>query len=815
MAVAKGSEDNVQLTGAAGISPEDQQDIFRQIELVAAQNRIQVGPELMAVKASKRGLLVPLLVNFGGLLVLAIGLFTLYFVFRQTEEVQAGNRVVVQSAEGKVLEELKKQAESQLVAKDKELAEIQAQMAALNKERNDLRANMDAKVASKETELRQKLQQELETERKRLQDAGFSQAKIEEKLREFEKQKNAEFQKELAAFQKKAEEDRQAHEAELKKQAAENQKKIDDLAALRQKIVNEAKQKQADIQAELDKKNSELQNLKAAANQELGAAQAELGKLNDQKARTASAENQISGLMMKVSQAIQGRRYPEAIKVLASLVEFLDQDVIRTLPDLQRRRESDLFLANTLTDLLTREQARLEAEARKTEAPSGPLEAIKAAAVEAEQALSEGRTAAAEAAYNKALNLIPEVLAGHQYFLDKVLTAEKRRQQVFVNVVSQADAALGAGRFEESLNLYGQALDYLPLEPDRRDALIARYAQAVSGADLAANEKDLSAAVAQAQALQKKGQTAEAFEAWLVLLDRDPKGKTLKAVTAGLREASAALKAANLQTAELTNQMDGLQAALTKLQTQADAAVQEKIAVEKERLALQEQLKSALAERDALAAKNASQAAALAAKPVAAGTTVGPGTPGAATPAATGPAAANAPITDAQALAKIAELERKLAALQAAPAEDPKAKADTVPLAEYQKAQDEIKRLTPFATNFTQIQKIFQEFTANDDKLDKNKSADVMKSRVYISSFLRTPEVSQVFPDLAKRLQANDKAAQDLTLKESLVNVNEVLARLVQLESKTEKKGYVDSLLKRYTKDAAMTQFLTTLLKTL
>ena len=69
----------------SGISEEDQKDVLRQIERVATQNRMDVRPEEFAVKAAKRGILFPVLVNLVAVIALVGGLGALYFFFQKGE----------------------------------------------------------------------------------------------------------------------------------------------------------------------------------------------------------------------------------------------------------------------------------------------------------------------------------------------------------------------------------------------------------------------------------------------------------------------------------------------------------------------------------------------------------------------------------------------------------------------------------------------------------------------------------------------------------------------------------------------------------
>ena len=75
------------------------------------------------------------------------------------------------------------------------------------------------------------------------------------------------------------------------------------------------------------------------------------------------------------------------------------------------------------------------------------------------------------------------------------LAAEKAREELYRNTIGQADAAMGAERYEEARGLYTQALDikpdetYPPVQIDRIDKLIAERERLRREAELAAQRK--------------------------------------------------------------------------------------------------------------------------------------------------------------------------------------------------------------------------------------------------------------------------------------------------------------------------------------
>ncbi|MEJ5190010.1 MAG: hypothetical protein WHT84_12415, partial [Breznakiellaceae bacterium] len=151
-----------------GISPEDRAEIISQIEKITQQNRQRFDTSSFLVKAQKQGFVFPLVVNMLIIGTTAFGLYGLNMLFSQrtTEIQQTGT--VLSSAEGKLIQEIKKEAEGQLARKDQEISEFQARLAQLEKAQASLISTYEERLAQKEAEFREQIKKEVEQERERL-----------------------------------------------------------------------------------------------------------------------------------------------------------------------------------------------------------------------------------------------------------------------------------------------------------------------------------------------------------------------------------------------------------------------------------------------------------------------------------------------------------------------------------------------------------------------------------------------------------------------------------------------------------------------
>jgi hypothetical protein len=95
----------------SGISKEDQKDILQEIEQAASENKLTAGPQAFVLHAERKGVFMPMLVNLVAVALLAVGGLVLYYFFQRGETTLKEETLTVTSAEGKLIEQLKKEAE--------------------------------------------------------------------------------------------------------------------------------------------------------------------------------------------------------------------------------------------------------------------------------------------------------------------------------------------------------------------------------------------------------------------------------------------------------------------------------------------------------------------------------------------------------------------------------------------------------------------------------------------------------------------------------------------------------------------------------
>jgi len=523
----------------SGISKEDQKEILEEIEKVSRESRISVTPETMAIKAMKKGFLFPLLVNILFVLLLAGGGFTLYTLFQRGETVLMEEGGAIASAEGKLIEELKRESEAALQAKNREINQIQSRLQDIDKQRQELQSGMDEKVAAREAELRSALEAELAAERERLRQQGVSETDITSRLQTLESEKTASFQMELETFRQQAEAERRRQEENLRALQQEYQQDLAQAEADRQRVRQEAEAREAELRTQLEAQTEQLEQATLEA-------KAELNKLAAQQEKQTLAAGQLTGFYSRVKEDLQEGDYDGALEDLQAIREYLDDPSVATLPNILQRREIELFVVDSISSLVEGEMQKTEADTTSLIASADLLNTMKNRVVEGDTLFRQGNIPGAEAKYREALSLIPEIDKAHAYFLARGDDAEQARRQTLRNFLGQAETAFGRGDYNTALDSYTKALAYLPEDAATVEKMIGQVRRA--GYELGITQlrrQDSSNAagpLAAAEVLYNQEEYNDAILGYIELIGRYPNSTQVSSAVEGIRKSVQALE---------------------------------------------------------------------------------------------------------------------------------------------------------------------------------------------------------------------------------------------------------------------------------
>jgi hypothetical protein len=562
---------------ASGIDAKDRAEISARLNELTRKSRINAEPSTFVVKAKKKGVLMPVVVNLATILGVALAVFFLVRVFGKEEAETAENGVALQSTEGKLIAELKKESASQLDAKDRQIAEIQQRMAELDRQKNDLTLSMEARIKAREGELKATMAVEIEAERQRLLAQGLSEAAVQDRIRKFEAEKNAEYSRQIAAFQKQAEAERSAEEARLAAVRAEYEANMAGLADERKKIQAEAQRREESLRASLDAKAASMAAENAQNLAGLEAAKAELARLEDQKKKAAGADEKVAALYASVKKALDEKRYADAALQAAALRSYLDDPEVLALSSMAARRQADVFASESLGELARIQLDRASVDTGKLLRQAELLQSIQNAVAEGRKLADSGDRRGAEARYNEALSLVPDIMAAHSYFLSRSDADNAKRTAALLDSLSAANDAYRARDYAAVAARYEDALAFLPISAEERHDLVSRVMEAGSDASDKARRTSQSKAAKsvldQSQRDLKAGNWEKAYAGFLSILEGFPSSEQAAAAARGARGAfDGMMKETSTGGEESRKQAAELQARVDELTKQVEAA---------------------------------------------------------------------------------------------------------------------------------------------------------------------------------------------------------------------------------------------------
>jgi hypothetical protein len=774
-------DDTLALSEEAGISKEDQKEILAEIDKVAQASRITVSPETMTLKAAKKGFVFPLAVNLMAVLLLAAGGFTLYTLFQRGQTVLMEEGSAITTAEGMLIQELKKESEAKILEKNREISQIQTQLQSIDQQRRDLQMNMDARVKAREEELRAGLEAELAAERDRLRQQGISEQDISTRLKQLEADRNATFQAQLDAFRRQAEEERTRAENNLKSLQAEYESSLAQANRERQQVVEAAKAREAELQSQLDARARTLE-------QESQQARQELNRLSEQRDKEQLAGAQLSGFYGKVKQDMEGGRLEQAVADLEGIRRYLDDPAVATLPSMLQRREIELFVVDSLASLVAVQSRRSEADTSSLIAAVDLLTELKSRVLEGEELARSGQVDQAEVSYRQALALIPEVSRAHAYLLDRAAEAERQRRDTLRGYLQRAEAAFARKDYAGALEAYTSGLAYLPEQQATVDRLVSQVREAGYQLGLERLRREdsgaASAPLARANELFNQGDYAGAVGGYLEVLARYPTSTQSQSAVSSIAQSVRALEqragtsagdtaalrssleAKTREVEELKGRLaasqsgagerqNSLQDRVGELEQELSSRVALIETLQKERAAMEQQVSSLKADIERLRG------------------------------AAEAEAAAHQAETEATAKASAAveaELEQKVARLQRVEQR-------------YQKLVDG-----------------YQEYASREDALLQGRGETALtESKLYLNAFLAASE--EMLPGLWERIKRYDEAFEKAGRSSAIQDVSDILYELSLRDRPEARQLLLQSEQARYRGDGEMQALLEDLLK--
>jgi hypothetical protein len=792
---------------SSGISEEDQKEILTQIEQISQQSRISSSPALLNVKANKRGFFFPVIVNIAALAVLGGGFLTLSAFFKQSESELRSGASGLRSAEGKLIQEIKKETEARLKEKEQEINSIQSRLSEIDKERQELQTNMDSKVKEKEDALRKSLEAELSEERRKLSAQGLSEAAIAERMKKLEDEKASQFNSQLSDFRKDAEAERAKMEANLQKLQSDFQQNLANLNTERQKIAAESRQREDSLRAQLDAQTRALETERTKSKEQLSQAETEIKRLSEQRERTQLVESQIFGFYNTAKSHLSTGNLEEAKRSLTSMKSYLNDESIVNLPGIQRRREIDLVVVDAFTamvdDALRRQRESMSiSDVLKTGAM---VEEIRRTVGQANTAFGAGNLSEAERLYTAALSQVPEVLTSHEYFLKKKVQEQESRIKAVNDGILKAENTFKAGNFRQAVAEYTEALAITPVSG--AGGVLQNIQK--SGYELLTEEqrqfetRNAPAFLTEGNTALNNGRYPQAVAAYVTLLQRYPLSSQAPQAVEGIRKAVDAQnnlmegkgETAAATIASLQREKSSLEATIVSLREshrQELGRLNEDLTRQSAttRTDFDRQITANRQEYDrqlaAVQADNRKERETL----------------------------------ERSFQTRIAELESQVASLRQGQQQD-QAEKDRLSAAAAAprepvippETQRELARLQAVEEELARIKRVYRDYASKEDGVfaGRGEEAGIVEAKLYLDTFLATENIRTSFPGFEDRIKRYDRAFFSAGRNEALMEVADIALRVYTFDSKTDIDRYITEELERQKNNQYMVEYLRTL----
>ncbi len=443
---AQGTPRNEIPVEVEGFSEEERQDIVNQIDQVARSNRLGASESFSNIQPQKKGSLFPLVVNLLALVLIGAGIFGANYYFnRQIEALSIESRQL-ESAEGTILEAVKKESEEQLNAKEAEISQIREDLQQIAQQRQSLQENMLAQIEAKEQQLRNDLEATLRQERQRLESQGVSSQELEERLQEFRLQQEQEYQAALQDYRR-----------ESNQQLAEKEQELQEAQATAEQILAEANREKAEILENTQQREAELRQQFETERERLTAEtseiQQELESLSEIRSNEQLYRDQINGMYRSIQQALEQGNRQTAQARITDLREFLQNISIQDAPSLAKQMDIDQFMIDLLEEqslnTTTTEPDESLLESAKT------ISALRTTVAEAQKLQQEGNLYEAKRFYNRATELIPAVSTAVTQLenINREEQADRIRQ-----LLSDGESAVENEQYDQAIEAFTSAV---------------------------------------------------------------------------------------------------------------------------------------------------------------------------------------------------------------------------------------------------------------------------------------------------------------------------------------------------------------------
>ena len=452
----------------ADLAARKEAEVMAEMDSILESSRLEITATTLSFSARSSGILFPVLINLGALLLLAV-LGTFFFLRLNQDEISLVNRnTQLSSAEGLIIEALREASELELSRKENQILSIQGKL----KEAEDNRASLIAELGQErsllEERLKAELDQELEAERQRLLTAGLGSAVISSRMAAFEEQRQNEFQSRLSALH-----------TDFDKQLAERSAQFDSEMEAYHLSLDQARNQQEAIKRTLEQQLTEArrdtQRALSTMDAERSAAMEQLETLGRQQENAKLIEGRILTMYDSVNIYLRQEDYQAALAELDRLEYFLGTPEAQRVASVAERQKTEQFLVSSLRRLIHNERVPDSPQIPDLDPFSSGhplLDAITNRVEEGNRLYAEGRFEAAKAEYTAALAQIPQLDEGYARLQEMASRQLAQERALLEQQLAVATALYKNNQYLASVEKYRQALDYMERENPRLSLML-------------------------------------------------------------------------------------------------------------------------------------------------------------------------------------------------------------------------------------------------------------------------------------------------------------------------------------------------------
>ncbi len=390
----------------AWLSTNEQLEIMSELSALGVRKGFKASDETFSFTAGRNDRRLPLLVNVAAIGLLLLAGAGLYLFFSQRERYLTSGQAVVLTAEGVLLEAVRRDAQAQIGQKNREIADIRQKLSSLGQEQEQLRLAGDARLRQREEELQAAMNRTLEAEREKLKSRGLSAQELELQLRRLQEQLDGRNQQDLEALRRQVESERSQREAALKALEGEFRGNLDRLSGEKTRLEEQLRQQEQELNERFRRETARMEN-------ELVRSAESLARLNEQRQQEQQVSDQLLSFYERLRANLAEPDYVEALRTLDAFETFLAREPAASLPAMKRRRPLEQFVIDSFRALIDRERSSGRQTTDSLLASAEALASVQQTVSLAERALQAGQQEEARSLYLAALGRIPELQRSH------------------------------------------------------------------------------------------------------------------------------------------------------------------------------------------------------------------------------------------------------------------------------------------------------------------------------------------------------------------------------------------------------------------